>query len=118
MGLGRIAFKPVDEPGLGRAEGEPVAAGLLECNKELSATVHRFFVQFIFALELDLERVLTAHRMVSATLPPDGDIRLRGVPVAEVQYPEVLQYFLDDGLVYQFDPVGVGWLQRRQGWEN
>src|SRR6516165_9346012 len=111
MGLGRIAFKPVDEPGLGRAEGEPVAAGLLERNEELPATVHRFFVQFIFAFELDLERVLAAHRMVSASLTPDGDISLGSVPLAEVQYPEVLEYFLDDGLVYQFDPVGVGCLQ-------
>ena len=33
--LGRIALEAVDEPGLGGAEGEPVALGLLQFNKEL-----------------------------------------------------------------------------------
>src|SRR5262244_875417 len=56
--------------------------------------------------------------MVGASFTPDGDIRFRGVPVAEVQYPEVLEYFLDDGLIYQFDPVGVGCLQWPQGRED
>ena len=35
MALGRIAFEPVDEPGLGRSEGQPVTPGLLEHNEKL-----------------------------------------------------------------------------------
>jgi len=87
MGLGRIAFEPVDEPGLGRAEGEPVAPGLLQRNEELPATVHRLVVQFVRALELGLECKLPAHRMVRAPLTPDGNVRLGGDPPAEVQFP-------------------------------
>jgi len=105
MRLGRIALEAVDEPGLGGAEGEPVAPGLLQCDEELSATVHRFFVQFIFALELDLERVLAAHRTVRAPLAPDGDIRLCGVPMAEIQYSEVLKNFLDDGIKFKAEAL-------------
>src|SRR6516165_6540232 len=110
MRLRWIALEPIHQTGLCSAKRKPVAPGLLQCDKELPTAVHRPFVQFIFALELDLERVLAAHRMVGAALTPDGDIRLRSVSVAEVQYSEVLEYFLDDGLVYQFDPVGVGCL--------
>src|SRR6516162_9527589 len=110
MRLGRIALEAVYEAGLGGAEGEPVAPGLLQFNKELPTAVHRPFVQFVPALELDLERELTAHRMMGAALAPDGDVRLGGVPLAEVQYPQVLQHLLDYGLVHQFDLVGVGCL--------
>ena len=110
MSLRRIALKPVDEPGLGGAEGEPVAPGLLQCNEELATAVHRLVVQFVAALELGLEGEFTAHRMVSAALAPDRDVRFGGHSFAKVQYPEVLQHLLDDGLVDQFDPVGVGGL--------
>src|SRR6516225_7341306 len=115
MRLGRIALEAVDEPGLGGAEGEPVAPGLLKFNKELPTAVDLLFVQFVATLEFDLERVLAAHRTVRAPLAPDGDIRLCGVPMAEIQYSEILKNFLDDGLVHQFDPVGVRCLQRSQG---
>ena len=50
MGLGRIAFEPVDEPGLRRAQGEPVVPRLLQRNEELPAAVHRLLVQFVSAL--------------------------------------------------------------------
>ena len=62
MGLGRIALEPVDEPGLGRAQGEPVVPGL-QGNEELPTAVHRLLVQFVRAPELHLERKLTAHGM-------------------------------------------------------
>ena len=75
MGLGRIAFKPVDEPGLGRAQGEPVAPGLLQRNEELPTTIHRLLVQLVRALELGLERKLATHGAVSAPLAPDGNVR-------------------------------------------
>src|SRR5215469_11971995 len=90
MGLGRIALEPVDEPGLRRAEGEPVMPGLLQCDEELPTAVHRLLVQFVRALELGLERELAAHRTVRAALAPDGDVRLGGDPPAEVQFAEVL----------------------------
>ena len=52
MALGRIAFEPVNEPGLGRAEGEPVAPSLLQSDKELPAAVHRLVVQVSWRLNL------------------------------------------------------------------
>ena len=43
--LGWIALEPIDKPCLGRAEKEPVAAGLLQRDKELLAPVdHRCFL--------------------------------------------------------------------------
>ena len=113
MGLGRISFEAVDKTSLGRAEGEPIAPGLLQCNKKLPTAIHRLFVQFVAAVELDLEGVLAAHWTVRAALAPDGDIRFSGVAAAEIQYSKVLKHFLDDGLVYQFDSVAVGRLQWR-----
>ena len=92
MGLGRIAFEPVDEPGLGRAQGEPVVPGLLQGNEELPATVHRLLVQFVGALELGLECKLAAHRTVSAALAPDRNVRLGGDPSAEIQLTKVLKH--------------------------
>ena len=40
MTLGRVASKPIDEPGLGRAEEEPVTPGLLQRDEELLTTVY------------------------------------------------------------------------------
>ena len=41
VGLRRITLEAVDEPGLGGAEGEPVAPGLLQLYEELASAVHR-----------------------------------------------------------------------------
>ena len=68
MALGRIAFEPVNEPGLGRAEGASFAPSLLQSNKELPAAVHRLVVQVVAALKLDLEREPAAQRVVRAAL--------------------------------------------------
>src|SRR5215813_10327641 len=89
MGLGRVAFEPVDEPGLGRSEREPVATGLLQRNEELPTPVHRLLVQFVRALELRFECKLAAHRTVRAPLAPDGDVRFGGDPPAKVQLTKV-----------------------------
>jgi len=40
VALGRIALETVDEPGLRRAEREPIAPGLLQGDEELSTAVH------------------------------------------------------------------------------
>jgi hypothetical protein len=56
MTLGRVAFKPIDEPGLGRAEEEPIAPGLLQRDEELLTTVHCFLVDVVAALEFGLEQ--------------------------------------------------------------
>ena len=118
MTLGRVAFKPIDEPGLGRAEEQPVMTGLLQRDKELLTTVYCLLVDFVPALEFGLERKLAAQRVVSAALAPDADVRVGGDPLAKIQHPEVLKHFLDDGLVHQFDPIGVGGLQCLQGREH
>ena len=76
VGLWRFAFEAVDKTGLGRAEREPIVPGLLQCNEELPTTVHCLFMEFVLALELDLERELAAHRTVRAALVPNGDVRL------------------------------------------
>jgi hypothetical protein len=68
MTLGRVAFKPIDEPGLGRAEEEPVTPGLLQRDEELLTTVHCFLVDVVAALEFGLERKLAAQRVVSAAV--------------------------------------------------
>jgi hypothetical protein len=68
MALGRIAFEAVNEPGLGRAEGEPAAPSLLQSNKELPAAVHHLVVQVVTSLKLDLEREPAAQRVVRAAL--------------------------------------------------
>jgi len=52
--------------------------------------------------------------VVSATLTPDADIRFGGDPLTKIQNPEVLKYLLDDGLVHQIDPIGIGRLQSLQ----
>src|SRR5215831_20860070 len=108
MTLGRVAFKPIDEPSLGRAEEEPVTPGLLQGDKELLTTVHCFLVDVVAALEFGLERKLAAQRVVSTALTPDADVRVGGDPLTKIQNPEVLKHFLDDGLVHQCDSLGVG----------
>ena len=60
MTLGRIAFKPIDEPRLGRAEEQPVTAGLLQGNKELLAAADHLVVDVVAALESGLKRELAA----------------------------------------------------------
>jgi hypothetical protein len=50
MSLRPVAFKPTDEPGLGRAEEQPVSAGLLQRDEELLTTVNCFLVDFVPAL--------------------------------------------------------------------
>ena len=62
MTLGRVAFKPIDEPSLGRAEEEPVTPGLLQRDEELLTTVHCFLVDVVAALEFGLERKLADTR--------------------------------------------------------
>ena len=69
MTLGRVAFKPVDEPGLGRAEDEPVSTRLLQRDKELLAAVDRLLVDFVPPFELCLECKLATQRMVRAASP-------------------------------------------------
>ena len=118
MTLGRVAFKPIDEPGLGRAEEQPVSTGLLQRDKELLTTVNCLLMDFIPTFEFGLERKLAAQGVVSAALTPDADIGVGGDPLAKIQNPEVLKHFLDDGLVHQFDPIGVGGLQWLQGRES
>ena len=68
MTLGRVAFKPIDEPSLGRAEEEPVTPGLLQRDKKLLTTVNCFLMDIVAALEFSLERKLAAQRVVSAAL--------------------------------------------------
>ena len=77
MTLRRIAFKPIDKPGLGRAEEEPVMSGLLQSDEELLTAVSPFLVDLVAALEFGLERELAAQRMVSAAFAPDADVRVR-----------------------------------------
>ena len=52
MTLGRVAFKPIDESGLGRAEEEPVTAGLLQRDKKLLTTVDCLLVDVVAALDV------------------------------------------------------------------
>src|ERR1700722_3983426 len=118
MALGRIALETVDEPGLGRAEREPLAPGLLQRDEELSTAVHSLLVKLVPALEFGLESELAAERMVSAPLAPDSDVRIGDDVLAEVQLPKVLKNFLNYSLVHQFDGVGVRGLQRRQRREH
>ena len=118
MTLGRVAFKPIDEPGLGRAEDEPVSTRLLQRDKELLTMLDCLLVDVVPALEFGLERKLAAQRVVSAALTPDADVRVGGDPLAKIQNPEVLKHFLDDGLVHEFDPVGLGALQCLQDREH
>ena len=68
MALGRIALKSINQPGLGRAEEEPVTPGLLQRDEELLTTVHCFLVDVVAALEFGLERKLAAQRVVSAAV--------------------------------------------------
>ena len=114
MTLGQVALKPIDEPSLGRAEDEPVVTRLLQVDKELLTTVFCFLVDIVPAIEFGLERKLTAQRIVGAALAPDADVRVGSDPLTKIQNPEVLKHFLDDCLVHQFDPIGVGCLQRFQ----
>ena len=105
MTLGRVAFKPIDEPSFGGAEKQPVSTRLLQRDKELLTTVHCFLVDVVAALEFGLERKLAAQRVVSTALTPDADVRVGGDPLAKIQNPEVLKHFLDDGLVHQLSSV-------------
>src|SRR5215831_10572369 len=98
MTLGRVAFKPIDEPGLGRAEEEPVTPGLLQRDEELLTTVHCFLVDVVAALEFGRERKLAAQRVVRAAFAPDADVRVGGDTLSKIQNPEVLKHFLDDRL--------------------
>jgi hypothetical protein len=66
-----LPFEPIDEPGLGRAEEEPVTPGLLQRDEELLTTVHCFLVDVVAALEFGLERKLAAQRVVRAALAPE-----------------------------------------------
>ena len=68
MTLGRVAFKPIDEPGLGRAEEEPVTPGLLQRDEELLTTVNCLLMDFIPTFEFGLERKLAAQGVVSAAV--------------------------------------------------
>jgi len=108
MTLGRIALKLIDEPGLGRAEEQPVMTGLLQRDEELLTAVYRLLVDFVPALEFGLERELAAQRVVSAAFAPDADVRVGGDTLAKIQHAEVLKHLLDDGLVHQIDPIAVG----------
>src|SRR6516165_5312342 len=114
MTLGWIAFKPIDKPSLGRAEEQPVSTRLLQRDKELLTTVNCFLMDVVPAIEFGLERKLAAQRMVGAALAPDADVRGGSYRLAKIQNPEVLKHLLDDCLVHQFDPIGVGGLQRFQ----
>ena len=111
MTLGRIALESINQPGLGRAEEEPVISGLLQGDKEPLTAVDHLVVDIVATLEFGLERKLAAQRMVSAPLAPDTDVRIRGDALAEVKYTEVLEHLFDDGLIHEFDPIGVGGLQ-------
>ena len=42
MTLGLVAPKPIDEPGLGRAEEQPVSTGLLQGDEKLLTMIHCF----------------------------------------------------------------------------
>jgi hypothetical protein len=88
MALGRIALKPIDQPGLGRAEEEPIVTGLLQRDEELLTAVYRLVVDIVPALEFGLKRELAAQWMVSAALAPDAYVRVGGDPLAEVQHPQ------------------------------
>jgi hypothetical protein len=72
--LGWIGLEPIDEPGLGRAEKEPVETGLPQRDEELLAAVDRLHVDFVPPLEFGLERKLAAQWVVRAALTPDADI--------------------------------------------
>ena len=60
MTLGLVALKPIDEPGLGRAEEQPVSTGLLQGDEKLLTMIHCFVVDVVAALEFGLERKLAA----------------------------------------------------------
>ena len=52
MALRWIALEPVDKPGFGGAEEQPVVTGLLQRDEELLTAVQRFVVDIIPALNL------------------------------------------------------------------
>jgi hypothetical protein len=60
MALGRIALEPVDQPGLGGAEEQPVVTGLLQRDEESLAAADRLVVDVVAALELGLKCELAA----------------------------------------------------------
>ena len=60
MTLGRVALKPIDQPGLGRAKEQPVSTGLLQRDKALLATANCFPMDVVPAIEFGLERKLAA----------------------------------------------------------
>ena len=110
--LRRIAFQAIDKRCFGGSENKPIMSRLLQSDEELLTAGHRFLVYVFPSLEPSLKRELTAQRMVSAAFAPDTDVRVGGDPLAEVEYPEVLENLLDNSLVHEFDPIVVGGLQR------
>jgi hypothetical protein len=85
--LGRIALEPIDEPGLGRAEKEPVITGLLQRDEELLAAVDYFLVDLVPSFEFGLESKLATQWMVRAALPPNADVDSAVIPLPKSRTP-------------------------------
>jgi hypothetical protein len=111
MRLRRIAFQPVNQPGLGCSEREPVVPGLLERDEELFDAFDGLLMQVIPTLEFALERKLTAERPLHAPFTPQREVAVGSEPLAEVQRADILKHLLHDDVIHVLDLLGLGFLQ-------
>src|SRR5262245_39435592 len=73
MGIGRIALEPVDRPGLGRAQGDPVLRDILESDEELLGAFQGHGVELVPAFGLDLKGKFTHELSLVAARSPHAN---------------------------------------------
>src|SRR5688572_15500693 len=99
MRRGGITLQPVHDAGLRRVEGYPVLGRVLKRDEERRRPCDRVLTQILAVLEADLKGELADERAVLAARPPERDVRLGLESLAEIDGPDVLKHFLDDGVV-------------------
>src|SRR5215467_9643158 len=104
--LGWIALEPIDDAGLGRAQGYPVVGVTLHGHEELLDAALHLGVQIVLPVELGLEGILADEGGVIAPRPPKGEVVLGDHALAEVDRAEIEEHLLNDHLVHQLYRVG------------
>ncbi len=112
VGIGRIAFEPVNRARLGRAEGQPILRSILKRDGKLLGAFHGYGMKFVAPLGLDLEGELAHQLLLVAAGPPHRNVAFGDHPFAEIQHADVLQHFLDGGRIHEFEAIIFRRLQR------
>ena len=106
---GDLGAQPIDNRGLGGAQGYPIKGIQLQCLIKLGGPMDAVFVELLATIVFGLEGEFTANRAFMLAISPDGDGGLGPDAMSKTQGTDIDLHLLNREVVDQGHPVvGIG----------